>query len=79
MGAGKSLLLAAILGDLQPIPQNAGSVPGEKPFPGTPLLKGRVAYCQQVPWLRAGTIRDNIIFGSKFEPEWYVALLCDAL
>lgn len=68
VGSGKSSLLSALLGELQPIPQ-PGYVPGSK-IDGAPRIRGRVAYCQQVPWIEAGTVRDNIVFGSDFEPEW---------
>ena len=33
------------------------------------MLRGRVAYCSQVPWIMAGSLRDNIIFGNEMEAE----------
>lgn len=68
VGAGKSSLLAAILGDLQPVPQQ-GYVTGGV-IKGSPAVCGRLAYCQQVPWIEAGTVHDNIVFGAPFDPEW---------
>ena len=69
VGSGKSSLLAALLGELQPV-ACAGHVPGD-PITGAPVVSGRVAYCQQVPWIEAGTVRANIVFGAAFEPAWY--------
>jgi ATP-binding cassette, subfamily C (CFTR/MRP), member 1 len=71
VGSGKSSLLAALLGELQPVPQ-AGYVPGDE-IEGAPRMKGRVAYCQQVPWIEAGSVRDNIVFGAEYEPDWCVS------
>jgi len=70
VGSGKSSLLAALLGELQPLDaslsslQQAGSVPIET---GTgPVMKGTVAYCCQVPWVDAGTIRVSLCQASNF-------------
>ena len=75
MGSGKSSVLAALLGELQPfqsartaaddvseVPDSASSYghlsrDGEGVELGAPLLVGKVAYCSQVPWVVAGTIR----------------------
>lgn len=34
-------------------------------------LNHRIAYCAQTPWLEHATIRDNILFGTKYEEERY--------
>lgn len=67
VGSGKSSLLAALLGELQPVPP-----PGWRPragaaVPGAPRVHGRMALCQQVPWIEAGSVRDNITFGLPFD------------
>jgi ABC-type multidrug transport system fused ATPase/permease subunit len=49
-GAGKSSLLAALLGDC---PRLAGRA----------AINGRVSYCPQRAWLANATLRDNITFG----------------
>lgn len=36
-----------------------------------PSMSGTVAYVSQVPWVRAGSVRDNIVFGSAMEEEKY--------
>jgi ATP-binding cassette, subfamily C (CFTR/MRP), member 1 len=73
VGCGKSSLLAALLGELQPIPQE-GYVVGEA-IRGAPVVTGSVAYCQQIPWIEAGTVRFNITFGAQFVSSWYKAVL----
>ena len=87
VGSGKSSLLAALLGELQPLYNSSSSLPeassqtgpqsssehgtipiakgAEAASAGTaamlkgtgPVMKGTVAYCSQVPWVDAGTIR----------------------
>jgi ABC-type multidrug transport system fused ATPase/permease subunit len=67
VSSGKSTLLQAILGE-------------------TPVVKGlqrsfytEVAYCGQSAWLCNGTLRENIIHGAEYDPEWYnqVVQACD--
>ncbi|KAK7202906.1 P-loop containing nucleoside triphosphate hydrolase protein [Myxozyma melibiosi] len=58
VGDGKSALLQALLGDLY---KKAGSV----------TVRGHVAYCSQVPWIMNATVKDNILFGKKFEADFY--------
>jgi ABC-type multidrug transport system fused ATPase/permease subunit len=68
VGSGKTSLLAALLGELQPMPPpdyTAG-----KPIQGAPLVTGSVAYCQQIPWIEAGTVKDNILFGKPMMEAW---------
>ncbi|CAM9449157.1 unnamed protein product [Chrysoparadoxa australica] len=72
-GAGKSTLLQGLLGEVftswtssstcmkGPQQQLLGSAP--------------VAYCPQVPWIRSGTIRSNILFGNCWDPELYSQVL----
>ncbi|XP_038157102.1 multidrug resistance-associated protein 4-like isoform X2 [Cyprinodon tularosa] len=62
VGAGKSSLLNAILGELC---QETGVV----------KVKGRVAYTPQQPWILPGTIRSNIVFGHEFNPKKYDRVL----
>ncbi|XP_056844454.1 ABC transporter C family member 12-like [Raphanus sativus] len=35
------------------------------------VIRGSVAYVPQVSWIFNATVRENIIFGSDFEPERY--------
>ncbi|KAM9674923.1 ATP-binding cassette sub-family C member 4-like [Dama dama] len=58
VGAGKSSLLGAVLGELPP---SQGKV----------SVHGRIAYVSQQPWVFSGTVRSNILFGKKYEKEPY--------
>ena len=64
VGAGKSTLIEAILGE-------ANCVRGE----GARVRPGiRLAYCAQQPWIQAGAVRDNIVFARAeggFDPGRY--------
>ncbi|XP_072965650.1 ABC transporter C family member 8-like isoform X1 [Typha angustifolia] len=58
VGAGKSSLLYAILGE---IPRISGSV----------HVSGSIAYVAQTSWIQSGTIRDNILFGKPMNMARY--------
>ncbi|KAB0340579.1 hypothetical protein FD754_023012, partial [Muntiacus muntjak] len=58
VGAGKSSLLRAVLGELPP---SQGQV----------SVNGRIAYVSQQPWVFSGTVRSNILFGKKYEEDRY--------
>uniref|UniRef100_A0A3B4WK00 Multidrug resistance-associated protein 4-like n=1 Tax=Seriola lalandi dorsalis TaxID=1841481 RepID=A0A3B4WK00_SERLL len=58
VGAGKSSLLSAILGEL---PQDTGSL----------KVKGQLTYASQQPWVFPGTIRSNILFGRELNLQRY--------
>ncbi|TVU17083.1 hypothetical protein EJB05_33096, partial [Eragrostis curvula] len=67
VGAGKSSLLCAILGE---IPRISGSV----------AVAGSVAYVAQTSWIQSGTVRDNVLFGKPMNNEEYEkAIRCCAL
>ncbi|XP_047960012.1 LOW QUALITY PROTEIN: ABC transporter C family member 8-like [Salvia hispanica] len=58
VGAGKSSLLYAVLGE---IPKISGNV----------SVLGSVAYVSQGSWIQSGTIRDNILFGKAMDKARY--------
>ncbi len=33
------------------------------------------AYCAQIPWLTNGTVKENIIGDSHYDPKWYAAVV----
>lgn len=74
-GSGKTSLLMALLGEMTLLD---GSVylPGDrsredlKPDPETGLTES-VAYCAQQAWLVNGTIKENIIFASRYDARRY--------
>lgn len=62
VGAGKSSLLHAILKEL---PLLEGSVE----------VVGDVSYASQEPWLFAGSVRQNILFGLPMDKHRYKAVI----
>ncbi|KZL77916.1 ABC multidrug transporter [Colletotrichum tofieldiae] len=69
VGCGKSTFLKAILGE---VPLTSGSMRFEN-------SKMSVAFCEQTPWLRNISIKDNIVGQEGFDDRWYnrVVLACD--
>lgn len=63
-GSGKSLLLAAILGE-------ADLASGNVEAPSAVASNWPVAYVNQTPWLQNATIEENILFGSPNDEERY--------
>ncbi|XP_049372840.1 ABC transporter C family member 12-like isoform X2 [Solanum verrucosum] len=58
-GEGKTSLISAILGELPPL-GNASVT-----------IRGSIAYVPQVSWIFNATVRENVLFGSNFEPTRY--------
>ncbi|KAI0126965.1 ABC multidrug transporter [Xylariales sp. AK1849] len=66
-GSGKSLLLAAIIGEVELL---AGRVEAPSAADGYP-----VGFVSQTPWLQNTTIRENIMFGKPFDNDRYQKVL----
>ncbi|RLN89728.1 hypothetical protein BBJ28_00024874, partial [Nothophytophthora sp. Chile5] len=62
VGAGKSSLCSALLGEME---KTRGKV----------LVRGKVAYYSQQPWIQNMTIRENILFGYAFDDAKYQKVL----
>ncbi|PAV73684.1 hypothetical protein WR25_18845 isoform A [Diploscapter pachys] len=62
VGAGKSSLLQALLGEMEKLRGYIG-------------MSGRVAYVPQQPWMQNNTMRNNITFGKKFDEYFYNRVL----
>ncbi|RYP79230.1 hypothetical protein DL771_000208 [Monosporascus sp. 5C6A] len=58
VGMGKSSLLQSILGDLWKLE-------------GEVSVKGTVAYVAQQPWIMNATVKENIIFGHRYDSNFY--------
>lgn len=58
VGAGKSSFLQAMLGDLYKIR-------------GEVVVRGKVAYVAQQSWVMNATVRENIVFGYRWDKEFY--------
>lgn len=58
VGSGKSSFLKALLGELH---KQSGSV----------SIKGSIAYVSQDMWLTNATLRDNILFGHRYDATFY--------
>ncbi|KAK3117808.1 ATP-binding cassette glutathione S-conjugate transporter ycf1 [Teratosphaeriaceae sp. CCFEE 6253] len=58
VGAGKSSLLGTMLGDLYKIK-------------GEVVLRGSSAYVAQSPWIMNASVRENIVFGYRWDPAFY--------
>ncbi|AWU74051.1 uncharacterized protein C5L36_0A06450 [Pichia kudriavzevii] len=58
VGSGKSAIIQALLGSLH---RTKGSA----------SIAGSVAYVPQTAWIMNGTIKDNILFGCKYDPVFY--------
>lgn len=63
-GAGKSTLLRSMLDQT-------------KPVNGRVFVKRgcKIAYCPQEPWLQTLSVKENILFGSKFNEQKYTCVL----
>ncbi|KAL8092114.1 hypothetical protein AgCh_034415 [Apium graveolens] len=62
VGSGKSSLLSCILGEM---PRISGEV----------KLCGTKAYVAQTPWIRSGTVQENILFGKDMDRQRYDQVL----
>lgn len=77
-GGGKSLLLAAILGESEVLHGTVSAPVATcfddicSPSPSEPwVTSSAIAFVSQSPWMRVGTIRDNILFGLPLDEERY--------
>ncbi|KAL9479999.1 hypothetical protein ACSS6W_004785 [Trichoderma asperelloides] len=78
-GTGKSLLLSAVLGEVDLLEGAIYAPPAVSPLerndqaahPGNWILPGSVAYVAQTPWLESASFRDNILFGLPYIEERY--------
>ena len=78
-GSGKSLLLAAILGEAEVL---SGNIRVPRPLPilerfdskataANWILPTSIAFVSQTPWIENATIKENILFGLPFDSKRY--------
>merc|ERR1719232_1502735 len=58
IGSGKSSLLSAILGEMQKIR-------------GDRIINGRISYVAQQAWIQNLTLKDNVLFSSRYDEDRY--------
>ena len=58
VGAGKSSMLQTMLGDLYKLK-------------GEVVMRGPAAYVAQSPWVMNASVRENIVFGHRWDPAFY--------
>ncbi|XP_074775010.1 ATP-binding cassette sub-family C member 6 isoform X2 [Athene noctua] len=58
VGAGKSSLLSALLGELEKAD-------------GCVIMKDTAAYVPQQPWIQNASVEDNILFGKELDETWF--------
>ena len=58
VGSGKSSILAALLGEMNKV---QGSV----------SVSGNIAYVPQTAWIMTTTLKENILFGRKYDKNLY--------
>lgn len=62
VGSGKSLLMKAMLGEVAILK-------------GCISLSDQIGYCDQTPWLRNTSVRQNIVAALPFDEAWYSTVL----
>jgi len=62
VGSGKSSVLMSILGEL---PLASGRM----------KIRGKLSYSAQEPWIFAGSVRDNVLFGKPYDEKRYKEVL----
>jgi len=92
VGSGKTALIKALLGELEPTPSIVGYGMMEKSLGSISVghdslttmdvpsvsMYGDVAYCAQEAWLSTGTIKEAVVFGREFDEDRYLSALYDA-
>ena len=42
---------------------------------GDVTVRGSVAYASQESWVYSASVRENILFGKPFRPDWYETVI----
>ncbi|GMM34193.1 hypothetical protein DASC09_015180 [Saccharomycopsis crataegensis] len=65
VGSGKSTFLHSLLGQFPMVSGGASNVPPSL------HVRGKITYCSQHPWTMNASIKKNILFGHKYDPEFF--------
>jgi ABC-type multidrug transport system fused ATPase/permease subunit len=80
-GSGKSLLLAAILGEVEllsgyiQVPKSSSQRFDSKATAADWIIPTAISFVSQTPWIENATIKDNILFGLPFDPIRYTKVI----
>lgn len=80
-GSGKSLLLAAILGEVRllsgyiQVPKATEQRFDSNATAADWIIPSSISFVSQIPWIENATIRDNILFGLPYDPIRYQKVL----
>jgi ATP-binding cassette, subfamily C (CFTR/MRP), member 1 len=58
VGSGKSSFISSFLGDMYKVT-------------GEVITRGKVAYVAQQPWIMNASVKENMLFGHRYDPEFY--------
>lgn len=72
-GSGKTAVLIALLGEMELLDGECWLPKETTVVDKETGLRNSVAYAAQTPWLQQKSIKDNILFGEKFDEERYEA------
>ncbi|KAI1138221.1 putative ATP-binding cassette transporter protein [Hypoxylon sp. FL0543] len=76
-GSGKSLLLAAILGEVDilagsiSVPRAPSQRHDQKANRDNWIIPGAIAFVAQIPWIENATVKENILFGLPYDAYRY--------
>jgi len=74
-GSGKTAVLTALLGEMELLEGRSYLPKDYTTVDEQTGLRNSVAYAAQTPWLQQLSIKDNILFGEKFDEQRYKATL----
>ena len=80
-GTGKSLMLAALLGEIDKLdgsiymPKHTTERFDSKATPADWILDDAVAYAAQIPWIENDTVKNNVLFGLPLDKDRYEQVL----
>ncbi|KAK6460723.1 hypothetical protein DFJ63DRAFT_320856 [Scheffersomyces coipomensis] len=65
VGSGKTTLLRGFLGEVSALKKENSSI----------KVSGTISYCAQAPWIMNATVKENILFGCKYDKAFYASTI----